>query len=88
MNKIIWTTKAHKQLGKLTEKDSLRVASAVKKMENTWPQTLGVKKLVGRDEYRLRVGDFRVIFTVSPTGEVTILTVLKVSKRNENTYKH
>ncbi len=43
-----------------------------------------VKKLQGRDFYRLRVGDWRVIFAVS--DPLRVVTVIAVERRTSTTY--
>jgi len=48
-------------------------------------QARNVKKLTGHDYgYRLRVGNYRVMFEFD--GEVRIVTVEEVRKRDEQTY--
>ncbi|MFO7900271.1 MAG: type II toxin-antitoxin system RelE/ParE family toxin [Planctomycetota bacterium] len=52
-----------------------RVSEAVLKLEKA-PRRRGTKKLRGRDAYRLRVGDYRVIYTVDDDARrVTIVGV-------------
>ena len=48
---------------------------------------LDIKKLTDNkdDEYRLRVGNYRVIYTVDG-GKPKILTIKSVERRNSNTY--
>lgn len=48
----------------------------------SFPKCKGVKKLQNRDDYRLRIGNWRVIFTAS----LEILYIGEVKKRNESTY--
>jgi mRNA-degrading endonuclease RelE of RelBE toxin-antitoxin system len=45
-----------------------------------------VLALTGRDDFRLRVGRYRVIFLVLPNGEVIVFKIAEVKKRDENTY--
>lgn len=45
------------------------------------PRPLGSRKLVGRDSYRIRVGDYRVIYLMDD-GEI-VVTVLGVGHRRE-----
>jgi len=40
----------------------------------------------GRDGYRLRIGDHRVIFEIDQSGNPIIVTIMQVEKRNERTY--
>ena len=51
----------------------------------SFPDLSNVKSLVNRPEYRLRVGRYRVIFTVSEGGAV-IEYIEEVKKRDERTY--
>jgi len=51
-----------------------------------WPDAANVKALSDRDNYRLRVGRYRVLFTVTPGGEVTVILIEEVKKRDEHTY--
>ncbi len=47
----------------------------------TNPRPHGVKKLVGRDEYRIRVGDYRIIYTVD--DDIVTVTVIRVGHRSD-----
>lgn len=52
-----------------------------------WPDCTGdIKHLQGRDGYRLRIGDHRVIFEIDQSGTPIIVTIMQVEKRNERTY--
>jgi mRNA interferase RelE/StbE len=52
-----------------------RVASAILTLEAA-PRQRRAKKLQGRDAYRLRVGDYRVLYTVSDSARtVEIMAV-------------
>ena len=51
-----------------------------------WPNVPDVKALTNRNDYRLRVGRYRVLFTVTPSGEVTVILIEEVKKRDEHTY--
>jgi len=79
---MIWKSKAFKQLNKIKDqrsKDS--IYDAVNALVD-FPNCKNIKKLKGRGDYRLRVGKWRVIFTVS----LEILYIEEVKKRDENTY--
>jgi mRNA interferase RelE/StbE len=82
MKNIKWRTKALKQLRK-TKDQQMRdtIFNAVDDLKN-FPNCPNVKKLKNRDEYRLRVGRWRVFFTDS----FEILYIEEVKIRNENTY--
>lgn len=85
MTIINWTKKARKQLAPIPRQDVERIFEAVESLSN-WPDVSGVKALVGRDDYRLRVGRYRVLFSVTPEGAVTIILIEEVKKRDEHTY--
>ncbi|MGN0878936.1 MAG: type II toxin-antitoxin system RelE/ParE family toxin, partial [Oligosphaeraceae bacterium] len=60
--KVEWKRKAVKQLTKVQQQQQGKILDAVTKLENseTWGD---VKKLVNHDYgYRLRVGDYRILF--------------------------
>ena len=48
------------------------------------PRGIQVKKLKGRDYYRLRAGDWRVIFAISDPRR--LVTVIAVERRTSTTY--
>ncbi|PYI43568.1 MAG: type II toxin-antitoxin system mRNA interferase toxin, RelE/StbE family [Verrucomicrobia bacterium] len=63
-----WTVEvqrpAEKELAALPLQARERVASALRAMEDD-PFPHGDKKLKARDGYRVRVGDYRILFTVN-----------------------
>ena len=85
MNVINWTKKARKQLAPIPRHDVERIIGAVESLAQ-WPDVPSVKALSERDDYRLRVGRYRVLFTVTPRGEVTVILIEEVKKRDEHTY--
>jgi mRNA-degrading endonuclease RelE of RelBE toxin-antitoxin system len=85
MNVVHWTKKARKQLAPIPRHDVERIIDAVESLAK-WPDVPNVKALSERDDYRLRVGRYRILFTVTPGGEVTVILVEEVKKRDEHTY--
>jgi mRNA interferase RelE/StbE len=67
-----------KYLNRLNEPDKSRILKALKKLELEPPQG-DIKSLVGKDGYRLRIGDYRLLFdiidntiiihTIAPRGQ-------------------
>jgi len=45
------------------------------------PRPVGVKKLSGREEYRLRVGDYRILYIIDDKNRT--ITILAVGHRRE-----
>ena len=71
---IVLLPAAKKSLSKLPKKLQLRIQGAVSTLASN-PLPPVAKKLVGRDTYRLRVSDYRIIYSI----EKNILTVKIVS---------
>lgn len=84
MNQITWTTRAVRQFRKLPTETQRTLGAGVGTLVD-WPAVQNVKKLTGRSDYRLRVGDFRILFTVHPGMPVTIIKIEEVKKRDEHT---
>ena len=55
--------KAAKYLTRLNNPHKERILKALRKLEKEPPEG-DIKSLVGRDGYRLRVGDYRILFDV------------------------
>ena len=87
MNNIEWSTKAVRQLRKIADKRKRQGIFAEVQQLAHWPDCTGdIKRLQGRDSYRLRIGDHRVIFEIDQSGTPIIVTIMQVEKRNEGTY--
>ncbi|WP_419778928.1 type II toxin-antitoxin system RelE family toxin [Maridesulfovibrio sp.] len=84
MNKINWLPKALKQLKKIRSSDQARIMEKVNDLK-TFPDCSNVKALTNREDYRFRVGRYRVLFTVED-GEPLIIYIEEVKKRDERTY--
>ena len=74
--KIIWDEKAYDSLNKLELIISRRILKKVEELSKN-PFSKDIKKLKGRDDFRLRVGDYRIIFYI----ENNIIQILKVGHR-------
>ncbi len=55
--------KAQKQLDKLSDDIAEPILEAIEKLEEN-PRPVGCKKLKGRDGYRIRAGNYRVIYDI------------------------
>ena len=75
---------AQKQLDKLTEHDYEIVAQAISALEQE-PRPHGVKKLAESGLWRIRVGPYRVVYNID--DEENLVTVVRVARRTEDTYK-
>lgn len=82
MKQILWRTKALRQLRKIkSQKEKETIYDAVETL-GLFPNCTNVKKLSDRDDYRLRVGKWRIIFTAASE----IVCIEEVKKRDEHTY--
>lgn len=69
---------AQKQLDKLPETDNKRLTTTIQKLGDE-PRPSGVRKLKGQEGYRIRVGDYRVLYTIN--DKVLFIEVVKVGQR-------
>lgn len=84
MYRIEWSSKARKQFRLIASTQRPAIREAVGELSR-WPDCHNVKALVGREGYRLRVGRYRVLFTVLD-GVARVIRVEEVKKRDEHTY--
>ena len=77
--------KIAKLLAKLPPKQLQALLGVLVRINDGNLEGLDIKSLKGhRNNYRVRVGNYRIIFTISEKGRHTILLV---AKRDEKTYK-
>ncbi|MCL2029722.1 MAG: type II toxin-antitoxin system RelE/ParE family toxin [Deltaproteobacteria bacterium] len=88
MNTVLWTRTAEKQLASIPQKSKTQILTGVDRLAFTWPRSSNVKALANIPGYRLRVGDYRVLFVVGEDGGLTVLTITQVRKRDDRTYRH
>ena len=72
--------RAQKELAQISRGDYERVVEAIRELVNN-PRPNGCRKLAGREGWRIRVGDFRVIYEVDD-GQRSV-TVLHVGNRRD-----
>ena len=71
MYRIIIKKPAKKFIDKLPKNEKLRIIKAIGKL----PEGEDIKKLKGHDNiYRLRVGDYRILYTVD-NGEFIVIVI-------------
>ena len=82
---ILWKRKAQKQLLKISKTEIKEaIATAIEKLTQ-FPHIQQAKALTNHQYgYRLRVGNYRVLFDVDTT--VQIIAIEEVKKRDDNTY--
>lgn len=71
---------AQKELNKLPHQISLRIAKAIYKL-STDPRKGNVRPMVGTKSWRLRVGDYRVVYDIFDNK--LMILVIRVRHRKE-----
>ena len=85
MATIEWKRKAIKQLSKIDSVQRPKITNAVNSLTN-YRTANNVKALQNHQyDFRLRVGNYRVMFDVV-NGNVEIVLIQEVKKRDETTY--
>jgi mRNA interferase RelE/StbE len=74
---LVYAKQAQRQLEKLNPQTALRIVDGCERLKrNPFPDGKHVKKLKGYEElYRLRVGDFRIVFQRSGS-RIDVIDVL------------
>jgi len=63
---------AHRQIRKLPARTQDRINNAIAGLAEN-PRPPGVKKLTARDGYRIRVGDYRVLYRIDDSERAVII---------------
>lgn len=77
---IVLTKKAQRQLDKLSDHIVTPILTAIEALANE-PRPQGCKKLKGRSAYRIRVGNYRIIYDVIDAE--LIIDVIALGHRKE-----
>ena len=76
--KVVFTKQALKELNLVADIDRKRIITGIQAIS---AGTAKYEKMAGSPErYRQRIGDYRVIFTISPDN---VATVIKIGHRRE-----
>ena len=71
---------AQKSLSKISEPFQTKIINKIYNLSNN--PYYNSKKLIGRDAYRIRVGNYRVIYEINNNNELIIL-VINIGHRKE-----
>ncbi len=71
---------AAKAFAKLPTRERQRLAAKIDALA-TQPRPTGAEKLTGIDAFRIRVGDYRVIYEIA--GRALVVTVLAIGHRRD-----
>ncbi len=83
--RVLLAPVADRQLRRLPRQEQARLIPKIYALADV-PRPSGVKKLKGLvDTYRIRVGNYRVVYEIRDIGLVVL--VFNIGRRNESTYK-
>jgi mRNA interferase RelE/StbE len=71
----VLSKKAQKQLDKLSDNIAKPIIEAILELEEN-PRPAGYKKLKGRDGYRIRAGNYRIIYDIIDTELIVDIITL------------
>lgn len=71
---------AEKEMDRLPRAIHTRISSKILSLENN-PRPRGAKRLSDREEYRLRISDYRVLYTVDDKNNA--VTIFAIGHRRE-----
>ena len=77
---VIFSRSARKQMEKLSGETETRIIAKLSELEAN-PRPSGCKKLKNRDAWRIRIGDYRVIYEIH--DKVLQVIVVTVGHRRE-----
>jgi mRNA interferase RelE/StbE len=80
MYNIDFSKRAQKKLDKLSDAIANPILSAIGDLSNN-PRPQGYKKLKGRKGYRIRVGNYRIIYEIF--DEILLIDVIDLGHRKE-----
>ncbi len=72
--KIIWSKDAIDSLNKLEQITAQRIIKLIREFSEN-PRTKQFKKLKGEKTFRLRAGDYRILFDFDKSNEIAILKI-------------
>ncbi len=76
--------RTQRELDRVLEPDYSRIVTALLGLEND-PRPPGCRKLRGLEGWRIRVGNWRVIYSIDDAQQV--VTIVAVKRRRKDTYR-
>ena len=68
--------RAERDLSRISSRDRLRVISRIGSLGEN-PRQPGIKKLADREEYSLRIGDYRVLYVVDDRHSLVLISSIR-----------
>ena len=80
MYRVVIEKAAEKQLSKIPSPHFERIVKAIESLADN-PRPVGYKRLSGRPGHRIRVGDYRVIYTIE--DKLLIVFIIDIGNRKD-----
>ena len=80
MYQLVIDRYAQKQLGKISPPHFNRIIKAINELAEN-PRPAGYRKLTGRPGYRIRIGDYRVIYNIE--DKILAVFVIDIGHRKD-----
>lgn len=77
---VVIKRSAARELGDVPRKDRTKLITKIRALASN-PRPDGSEKLAGQDRYRVRQGDYRVLYQID--DRVVVVTVVRVAHRRE-----
>lgn len=77
---VLITKSASKELAAIPLKDRQRLVTRIRQLANE-PRPAGCEKLSGEDKYRLRQGDYRILYEIIDAD--LLVTVVRIGDRKD-----
>ena len=71
---------AEKELGKIPKKDLIKILNKIESLSDD-PHPVGSIKLTNEEKYRIRIGNYRVLYKIE--DDILTIFVVKVGHRKE-----
>lgn len=78
--KVVFAKSAKKELEKLSKSLGLKILSKIDGLASN-PRPIGCKKLEDSDNYRIRINDYRVIYSIY--DKELVIDVIKIGHRKQ-----
>ena len=78
--RIVFKKSVAKDLKKIPKKDVSKILKVIRSLADN-PRPPQVKKLSGQDRYRMRQGNYRILYSIEDTQ--LVITVVKVGDRRD-----
>jgi mRNA interferase RelE/StbE len=78
--KIVMKQSAVKELNKIPAKDLKKIASKIESL-STNPRPMGCEKLSALERYRIRQGNYRILYSIE--DDILTVYVVKIGRRKD-----